>query len=296
MKTNILTLVITLVVGIVLTGALLAPVLSDSQEALYEKETNTGTILLNPVEEAHTGSIALVDGVATFTIDGNALTQTIDTTKRHAAAIGNNFMIGATGNNIAIDYWDGTNAGHVTTGVESASFEIAADKTVTLKYTVSGNETTINVPENDWIFVANDNGTYIESAEYYGGSAYVTDLNQFYSGSWTFVSGYQYGMHNTEVTVNGVTIDPEDVVIDTEAVGGFTKVNYSFTDAKTYFTFDANGTDKSVNVFVVIVPKTVQYMPESNQPINSIYGAILPIVIVSLVMVAIGAVVRSRDN
>lgn len=296
MKTNILTLVITLVVGIILTGALLAPVLSDSQEALYEKETNTGTILLNPVEEEHTGSIALVDGVATFTIDGNALTQTIDTTKRHAAAIGNNFMIGATGNNIAIDYWDGTAAKHVTTGVESASFEIAADKTVTLKYTISETETTVNVPANNWIFVANDNGTYIESDEYYGGSAYLNNLDQLYAGSWTFTNNYQFGMHNTEVTVNGTTIDPANVVIDAVNENGFIKVNYSFTESKTYFTFDAAGTTKTANVFTVIVPATVQYMPESNQPIEALYGAILPIVIVSLVMVAIGAIVRSRED
>ena len=295
MKTNLLTLVITLTVGLILAGSLLAPVIADSQDSLLEKQTNSGTVLLSPVEEAHSGTVTFVDSKITFTIDDKVLTQTMDTSKRRAAAIGNNFMIGASSSSIVLDYWNGTNAGHVTSNVESASFEIAADKTVTLKYTVSGNETTINVPENDWIFVADDEGTYVEDDAYYGGSSYVTDLNQFYSGSWTFVSGYQYGMHNTKVTVNGVTVDPEDVVLDTEAVGGFTKVNYSFTDAKTYFTFDANGTDKSVNVFVVIVPKTVQYMPESNEALDALYAAFVPIVIASLLLAAVGLIFRSRD-
>ena len=37
MKTNILTLVITLVVGIILAGSLLAPVVSDAQSTVTEK-------------------------------------------------------------------------------------------------------------------------------------------------------------------------------------------------------------------------------------------------------------------
>lgn len=286
---------ITLAISIILVGSVLAPIIADSQDSLLETKTNTGTVLLSPVSGAHSGTITIVDSKIVFTIDGNALTQTMDADKRHAAAIGNNFMIGATGSNIALDYWNGTNAGHVTTNVESASFEIAADKTVTLKYTVSGNESTINVPANDWIFIADDNGTYIEDDQYYGGSSYVTDLDQLYAGSWTFVNSYQFGMHNKSVTVNGTTIDPEDVIIDTEEDGGFIKVNYGYTESKTYFTFDAAGTDKTANVFCVIVPHTVQYLPDSSKPINSLYGAIIPIVIVSLVVAAIAIFIRSRQ-
>lgn len=287
--------VITLAVSVILIGSVLAPVIADSQDSLLEKKTNTGTVLLSLVDGAHSGTITLVDSKPTFTIDDKVLTQTMNTAKRHAAAIGNNFMIGASASNIVLDYWNGTSAGHITTNVESASFDIAADKSVTLKYTVSGNESTVNVPANDWIFIADDAGTYVEADEYYGGSSYVTSLDQFYAGSWTFVNNYQFGMHNTDVTVNGATVDPDDVVIDSETDGGFIKVNYSFTDAKTHFTFDANGTDKTVNVFTVIVPKNVQYLPESSEPIDSLYAAILPIVIVALVVAAIGIFIRSRE-
>lgn len=296
MKTNVLTLVITLTVGLILAGSLLAPVIADSQDALLEKQTNTGTVLLSLAEGAHDGTVTIESGAIVFTIDDKVLTQTMSTDKRRAAAIGNNFMIGASADKIVLDYWNGTNAGHITSNVTSASFEIAADKTVTLKYTVSEVETTINVPENDWIFIADDAGSYVEDDAYYGGSSYLTSLDQLYAGSWTFVNSYQFGMHNTDVTVNGTAVDPEDVIIDTEADGGFIKVNYSYTESKTYFTFDASGTDKTVNVFTVIVPKTVQYLPDGNKAMDSLYGAILPIMIVSLVLMAAGAIfIRSRE-
>lgn len=296
MKANILTLAITLTVGLILAGSVLAPVIADSQDALLEKKTNTGTVLLSLAEGAHDGTVTIESDTIVFTVDDKVLTQTLDAAHRRAVAIGNNFMIGASSSNIVLDYWNGTNAGHVTSNVTSASFEIAADKTVTLKYTVSGTETTINVPENDWIFIADDAGTYVESDAYYGGSSYLTSLDQFYAGSWTFVNNYQFGMHNTDVTVNGTAVDPEDVIIDTEADGGFIKVNYAYTESKTYFTFDDAGTDKTVNVFNVIVPKSVQYLPDGNKSIDSLYGAILPMMIISLVLMAAGAIfIRSRE-
>lgn len=252
--------------------------------------TNSGTVLLSPVSDGETvtGSIDFTNEVVTV----NDQVQSLDYPKERSAVIfAENCMIGYNNSsgtmNPAIDYWDGTTTGHLTSssGITFIEFTVLADHSITVTYTVDSDPVTISIPSNDWILVKDDNGTFVECTRNKGGTVYTDSIDNIYAGSWTFVNSYQFGVKGDVATVNG---SPATVVWDSEPVmEGVIGVDIGYTVQNSYVEFTkTDDTVSTTNIQTVVVPVEVVGNTESNIIINTMLS-VLPIIAVIGLLISI---------
>lgn len=279
MKNNLLTLIITLVVGVILAGSLLAPVVADartttSTEVNYTNEETTfrmaeaseivtltlssGTVTLNgvAVEKVSNSNILLSDAVSLdqFQYQGNWLNRMWfkdSTALQYPSAF-------------ELTFENGTVSGTVT----------ISDATTSIDTTYS------------YLFYADSEGDYIQMTNNdWANGVYLNNTNQL------ILSGlYTTGENDTTYSyVDGVFTTGGDytgsVELTTEKVG---------MDVIKATALTVTIGDETFTPFRALVPMTIVGHTETS--ISSLLGVIPIMVIVAILMTAIGAIAYRRAD
>ena len=302
-KTNLLTLVVTLTVGIILAGSLLMPVLSDATTT--EKTfTNSGAFnlgIFTPDDEytmvytASDGKITVNDvDVPAFDVVNKSfsIVSTDNFLARYGYASGNYFLqcIGKDStNNYFAD-------GGVTVTITISSGDLSVNwvkaDTTSVTKTVSFTEMYAIVPSvDDAIMKASSDTVYIkgDSELYASGLTNVTAWNNMFH----FEGTYDDGITISSPSLPSATYD--NIKWNIEAVDGYVDL-YKLTSIE----FDIHNSDTTVHATYSYFGVPEKVTAELSQHLNTGEIALLntlPIlVIIGLVMAGVGAIfVRNRD-
>lgn len=286
MKTNILGLLMTLVVGVILAGALLAPVISEAQTTMGDPitKTNEGT---NDIAYGIVSSteITITNGT-TVSVDGNALVRSTDvayifcTDSAFGWLSGSNSLIFIAGESRA------QNTTLVVDTTKSATIS-AADGTLTV--TLGDNTYTASY---EWLLVPSANGEYVQALtlndrNYYldnskdviilGGDYTTGDLDTFYwyyNGETKAQDGKIMSVGFAKTLVDGTTDIYSGHPVVTITDGDDTE---SFTPYRTFVKENIAGHATAGASY-------------------SLLGAIPIMVIVAILMAAIGAIALRRAD
>ena len=287
-KTNVLTLIITLVVGVILTGALLGPVISDATKT-HETFHNDGLYYMeNPSESI---SVKFL-GDSAWEINGETLEYT---------------NIGAT-NIIVTDNTFVRNNGQVRGGAYAtwtAADLTIGNGTITGTATVSGSSKPISWTY-DYVYVAtnDDSAAYLMKSN--TKDAYIKADSEVIGMGISTVKD-STGSNNTAefkvivddltatVTTTNQYVTVSNILVNATAVDGYEDL-YLFTSV----TFDATWGDYTTHLTynIVIVPSevTAELSDHLTPGQISLMGAIPIMVIVALLMAAVGAIALRRAD
>lgn len=290
MKTNVLTLIITLVVGVILAGSLLVPVI----DANKLKETE------NQEEGSFTYFATDKIGVGTYTVADSNLSL-------------NGELIGDRSANILSDkfrviFYNGGLSFHDET---SASNEIPI-KSMTINadgsysYVSTSDVETTASDKIGWFMGVAPTGNYVMGYETYtleinsDSVIYATTVNTISDGTdsynpGTYIINAKGTKDNLDVSAgytwqSGAWTD-SDVTVTLPTLTESSEGVYTI-DGNTRATLNLEGNDNSVDL-LIFVP--YNYYIISDGPANSLLGVIPILMIVGLVVVAIGAIILRRD-
>lgn len=284
MKTNILTLVITLVVGIVLAGSLLAPVISDAQNTLGDPITKSNDFSLFRNERYAEG------GELTGSIEGSSLTlndYTLTLTGSYIQPIlGDTFYMqchysGGTASEIILTTIDGV----YTSVTVNGNLTISANNGV---YTFTAGESTYSGTYNKlWYLTSEENATHAliqlsNAPSHYYNADYIPYV--LLGTGPTGHTIYYNGNYVAETPGAEITVTP-----GTELVEGTSNIYTGTTVTATF-----NGEPVTSNAWLLI-EENVSGRATAGAA-YSLVGAIPILVIVAIVMVAIGAITMRRND
>lgn len=304
MNNKLIPIVITLVVGIILAGSVLMPVLNDAT-TIEKTLTNDGVLRMDKITTAdstvitwdHTApSIITVDDVDITLPDQNAVVYlTVNGTD-------NDFMVRYTpsATNPMMVVFNGNNA-----NVE-ASVTNGRDLTVTISegsISVTDGTNTETATFTDYAFIPSENGKYVMKNP--NKVAYLNADSEIYGMGRSFLSASNINLNftiaadvETEPTVDyygrNVTATISNAEVNATKLDTYVDM-YEFSS----ITFDVTISDNtsSVTYNQVIVP--YQVTSELSQHLTpgqiALMGAIPVLVIVALLVVAVGVVARRND-
>lgn len=309
MKTNVLTLAITLTVGIILAGSLLMPVLSDATTTertfdndgfFFMKEYDTTTPVT--ITWDHTApSIISVNGEdCNFTAPANLWVS---------YGIGDNWFIRAAGEDhnrtIQVSY-GGTNAAaaSVTSGTDLKI--VCEEGTATIEIYTSGVVTRTNTASYTEFYVISNEGPYVMKNNTI--PAYMAADSEFIGlGSTSITGGGLIVCKITGTIETGATVEliAQTTGVDAEVVEDSVKINYESLSGYegyklTSIQFDVSngGVEDTVTYTYFAIPATVTL--ELSNHLDSgeiaILNALPILIIVALVMMAVGALYLKRDD
>lgn len=288
MKTSILTLVITLVIGIILAGSLLVPVITDAQHATSDIST-----ALNGDSSpyiAETTDYVYFASSDTETINGKAIsvgeyTQVITTDAGVLYKIGvsngaNDYTIFIPGENVKEHITLGTSVPNITATVKNGVFTVS----------YGSKEYTANVTN---AYAYTGDGEYSESRPW---PSFIT--NKGTSGLITVGDGFF-------TPINGIA------VIDdwTTGKGTFNYYSNDWVESSAPVTWDVvdNG-DGSYTISNIVIDSTDalpqthrtlyqnEYWTYTPTAVSNLLGAVPILVIVAILMVAVGAIAYRRAD
>lgn len=272
MKGNLLTIVITLTVGVILAATILAPALSDAIESNYIKGSysnvvNDSQISLKPIDQ-NTSNTLNIDSTGITTAEG-VISYWEDSTYINMVLITDTLLVTVSGAG-SISTIEAT--GTATANITSFTAVISAGA---LTYSINGGDAVSTTYAKGYIATLNGNYTSTLPAE-----TKYTDSNNFAEGRAR--SGVYYVYIDGTGYANGV-----------ETTSNVTKTPVDGTDNQVS-TIDEIKVGSWVMSTAYVVEKTANYRYTENSGIVALYGAILPLVIVALLLGAIGAVVYTR--
>lgn len=298
MKTNLLTLAITLTIGVILAGSLLVPVINDAQKATSDVITNETSGLTFKLDGNDDYEIVTAPLGANWTLNGeiynfNTVADTIIITDQCRVVKNGGYL----------QLFDAT-------GIRISNLPTSTNKFV-ISYDASEKEfSVVNYPSYDEGETAANTYTYTVANILYfipGGdygaintngdpdvTYYVNDLKQVIAGG-----AYTTGDLDTSYFAEGTTVYVGQSSYT--AAGTATTTKYKdYTDAivgSSYSITVTDGTDsETFTPYTVFVPlKVIAHTSEQNGQI-ALYGAIPILVIVGLLMAAIGAIYTKRDD
>ena len=259
MDNKLITLCITLVVGIILTGAILVPAIDDASSTKYTNVASNGVEYVYSdnftVSKEASSTDVVINGV-TFTNAGpNALILAPET------------ILYQTGN--PINFFDST--GTYTNLTNVAFSGTCTDGTFV--YTI-GTDETVTVTLTDPLVAVKSGGEYVSINS---GSANVRDGADIIS--WTWTSGANILYNGSEVVVTPTS------EVDTDFA--YTIANGKVSLSSLVFTYG----ETTITGNTLIVPKSYAIDNEY----ATLYSAIPVLVIVSLVLAAVALIVNKRD-
>ena len=276
MKTNILTLAITLVVGVILLGSLLAPTISEAQKTAgdpIEKSNRAYDAYYCEMEEGDTYSIS-VDGITWNTTElGTPSARPVIVGEALCAQVFNTSAV----NYLYITMNDGTAYAAVNAGPNTITF---GNGQVTLEITTSGGLQTKTLACS-WAYGLCDleNATYTLNDTRVQTSSYILNKDQIVAAAYRAgTTNAFYSYHNQEL-VSGTS--QTTAVTNTELVEGTTDI-YS---AQLAFTI---GSDSFTPEIILVPLKVVGHSTSGG--VYGLYGAIVIITAVALVIFAVGAI------
>ena len=294
MKTNVLTLIITLVVGVILAGSLLMPVL-DSATTTHRIITNEGAYNLSDSDDNYTviydpaGKYILGDKEILFS-DLPADSITIASTKEYLLRMqnfsGQNhnlWLFSVYGDHVIIanDQRDSP----LTINFDNGTLTYATDSKT---YTSDENVRILNPDGKYTMTMANAPATILKDTTIIVGDG-TTTVNQWYNRFYI------------EGTVENINVTPtEGITVSNIQVN--TTPNDEYKEAVTLnsITFDATDGTNTIDATYnrVIVP--IEIDAELSQHLTSgqiaLMGAIPVMVIVALLMAAVGAIALRRND
>lgn len=292
MKTNILTLAITLTLGVILAGSLLIPVIDDAQRTAGPEITKTNATgdwnsYMREIKDGDTLVITVgspnttyeLNGVTVNNIEGNP------SSAYHSLIFSDVFNIASRGVSGGID----VNSNQSTSSTTMGSCVIEYNSGTFTLTPSSGDTTPIEYPGATWGYIMCNQS----EADYY--ESIRTGQYGFYISSENDVicSGlYETGSNDTFYWYhNGISGVSEDFTIDTEITKTLVQ---GTTDIYTGAISITIG-DESFTPYRIMIPIEVDGH-ESSGAAYSLYGAIPIIVIVGLIVAALGAIaVKNRD-
>lgn len=308
MNTKLIPLIMTLVVGIILAGSLLIPVLSDAQKTIGPEVTvtNDSAIVLREIEDGDvlkcvrtkTGATSWTD---VWTLNDDVISSLSGGSLAWNVGIMSDaiyMQINSSGNSAAGTYYDMTRSTPAATyyGI-SSSAEIGDVGVTSFSFangaaTVTYNEnTTLEVPYTwGYIVCPYEDGEYCAAVS--GGVGAVKDPNQvalcgaytsgdldtmyYYKDGQTYVSNTAYTMTaNITTAVHSGTTDIYDATVSVDMTDG--------------------DDTESFTPYRILVPYEVTGHAASGAS-YSLLGAIPIIVIVALIVAAIGMVAVRRND
>lgn len=277
MKTNVLGLIISVVVGIILLGSLLAPVLADAEKTIGAPVTYTNEgygYTMDVMNSASATAIATgtensytINGVEVESATGFNLPMIVtDNVAIQAAASGS-------GNLLMIRSASGINS---ISSSSATTVTITADNgTITVD-----NSGVASTYTYSWMLAISEDGKYIESGTLR--SRYLAENEQPIVYGYNAGLGY-YTSYNGETKASSGT----DVTLS---------YNESLVDGTTdvYQTSAEGATIGSISPAAAIVPLKVTGHSEDGS--TALISAILPISVISIVVMAVGFILRSRQD
>lgn len=250
MKTNVLSLIITLVVGVILVGALLAPTINNAVSDNTLTKTNAG-IPVTPIETWE-AEFLMADGSATASVNDAAVTV-----KETAPMfISNNATIIFNEAALIVYYWDSTNDLGKNISAPASVNVTVSDGTSTIVIVKAGVTTTLTYTD-DWVYGYDVNGEsiskYIPSSDT---TIYYNDVNQLKGAFQTSSSPIAfYSFVGDKVTVNG----DEEVTATIESADTTSKEVKSSTFNRNTSTCDYTFVWNTTTEYplVVVAPHTV---------------------------------------
>lgn len=295
MKTNILTLAITLALGVILAGSLLVPIIEDTQTNIGPSVTldNAAYPVENYKYTIWDGSDITLSYVASpdistagvYSVNGEAVT--LQGTAQRIIIASNDFASRSGGTVVPV-----LNTQYVesTAQLGNAAFTFTVvDKAYTLEIT-SGGTTNTYTGVVDWLVYATEDGTagliqslYTTSPFYTSNTDDIIVLGNIYT---TGDNDTFYSYYKGQLTVNEAYADESSVSITKTAVSGYTDI---------YNTqIEVNVGDETFSPFFILIPEKVTGHEISDY--DALLGAIPVLVIVGLVLVGVGAIFVKRND
>lgn len=308
-KMNALTLIITLVVGVILTGALLGPVISDATKTT-ETLTNEGYYRVSETEEQTVIVWDTVNSPNIITVNDEEIdlsTLGLIANSSYTIAFANDFLLRyyPLGGSSNIQVWNSAYSGlSVSAGSGVTGTFTITDSGITLQK--SGSETVQTAAHTGSYFRIDPNGDYTLKKS--DKTAYVLeDSTIFYAGGISSIGGSN-GL--TSVYFEGTTEGIEYTVM--RANVDVSNSNVTYTDDATHMgvvnldkvtfttTYESSGetynVDQTYSYFFVPYQITAELSEHLTPGQIALMGAIPIMVIVALLMAAVGAIALRRND
>ena len=310
MKTNILTLVITLVVGVILTGALLGPVIDDTT-ATTATFTNEGYLRMSSISATDETSYNVTWDVSTpNVINVNGETVNIDTTNAPgeiSVLFDEDWVLRANltnGSITSITYIPNNGIGFNATNTLSCTLNQGTMSVTDGSTTKTEDYSIVYVPDNEGAFImkTSDGTAYIhEDSELIGFGLstvrYGTGTGQrgiTYNGS--IANGVEPTIWrppaDTTGTISNVQINATEI---TEYIDAYKLTNITMDFHYSGETGEAD-TTLTYSYFLVPAEITCELSQHLNDGEISLMKAIPIMVIVALLMLAVGAIALRRAD
>ena len=300
MKTNILTLVVTLTLGIILCGSLLMPVITDAQDDLTVTKTNDYGIFAKVADEDLTMSASLSNSVWSWTVNDTTVEYPVDNTVGRPILVTDTINVMIDGSAIIVSAPSSRYTGQTSF---TATLE---DGTLTANFT-NGSTPRELVSEPAWAFYSSDSGNYrsfylTSSSTLPNATVYYTDLNEIYGSSFLITTSKFFSFKGNEVTyyTSSSTTETITAEVTPDNVSGtqtMKSLYVSRTAGDYAFTVDNSGNDYTAHPWMFIVPYSVTSDAVANpEAMSALYGAIPILFIIGLVLAATGALYMRRND
>ena len=284
MNNKLIPIVITLVVGIILAGSVLMPVLNDAKKTIGDEVTYTngtiGTYRLAETDEDLTITMTKGSGTWTIDINGDSFQTTNDGNLNLLYSDAIVITKNNSGDGLTINYNGVASTNSTTKEI------IFSDGTVKFDEVVNDTHTTYYEGAYSWVYLPDTTGIYVNHT---GTEAfYVKSIDDVIMGG-AYISGEndcQYSFHDGELktTWEGET----SITYDMELVDGTTDI-YKVSNVLIHIG------DESFTPYRYLTPASVTGH-EASGASYSLLGAIPVMVIVALIMGAVAMIVVKRND
>lgn len=292
---NLLTLAITLTVGIILAGSLLMPVISDATKT---------TGILNNATGSQLGYLIEIDDESEYTMTWDVTTPDVVEVNGENVTLYAGTVICGGDPDFIIRYYSGS-----TKYIQGRDGTTNFTANSTLDISIASGTITIEADENTYTYSITKGFALAKSGEYVMKSsaqaAYMLADSEFNaygvsstdgSSLWLKISG-TIADGATAERISGASGTLSDVEIHSTAVDGYIgvyaldKLTLSFVNSSTDVT-----TDLTYNYFIVPASIEAELSEHLNPGEIAIMNALPVLIIVALVMMAAGALFLKRDD
>lgn len=308
MNNKLLTLIITLVVGIILTGSILVPAIEDTKHSIASTAQNT-TENYNAVYTTALESDVVVelDENNKLLVNNVEVNPALDMTE--TVVVTNQFVITYSGTALTFLGLSGGTLSKITMHPDGSYDVVKADST-----TASGTGVEVIIyPDNNGKY-----GAFVQGAGHEdfwldnGATAYISFLsggitddasvdhyvNTLYSATNSNFEGEWNTIYSLE-DPSGSWVDlPSKLKLNepyTKEVGEYA-VHWGTNGFTATFTNDSGDFDATVGSPIVYAPLEYHYLAEKDDAVYSLIGVIPVMVVIALLMVAIGGIYVRRND
>ena len=286
MSNKLIPLILALVVGIILTGSMLVPIVNefaDDQKAVYNNST----------------------GYMANAMDGDGV-LVVDTTSGSTVVTFNDVVVPITtgiyaqSDKFVVFGSSGTTRLNDTDGAVS---NISPATTLTITFT-SGSATLAygdveKTYELGWAFVCSgSDGAYRSySTQNSTATYYLNNIDQLYGSNWITTTSEWFSYHGANVIVGDEQITANYTLNEVSGYTNLYTLKIGGGSASEYnFVVDNDGEDYTVNPRFMIVPASITAIKEDGAAALALIEALPIVVIIALVVMAAGALYTKRDD